>query len=161
MQLSLEQFPAPLRPVLNAFDIDFAPKRPPATSMVAVATCVAIVLSLVADWLLAKIGVAVYPDQRHYQHFQFGDYAKLTVIGILGAGVAWPIVARISSKAKRLYLKLEVIVVLVTFLPDVAIWWLGQPATAVFVLVWMHLAIAFITYPVMVMLAPVRSARRS
>jgi len=69
-------------------------------------------------------------------------------------------VARISSKAKRLYFKLEVSVVLVTFLPDVAIWLLGQPATAVFVLVWMHLAIAVITYPVIVILAPVRSLRQ-
>lgn len=157
MQFSLEQFPEVLHPLLRAFDIDFAPKRPPATSMVAVATLVAIVLSLAADWGLAKIGIAVYPDQRNYQHFQFGEYAKLTIIGILGAGVAWPIVARISSKAKRLYFKLEVIVVLVTFLPDIAIWWLGQPATAVFVLVWMHVAIAVITYPVIVILAPVRS----
>jgi hypothetical protein len=160
MQLSLEQFPESLRPLLKAFDIDFAPQRSPSLPQVGVATLVAIVLSLVADWALAKLGIALYPDQRNYQHFQFAEYAKLTIIGILGAGVAWPIVTRISSKAKRLYFKLEIIVVLVTFLPDVAIWWLGQPATAVFVLVWMHLAIAVITYPTMVLLAPVRSLRR-
>lgn len=160
MQLSLEHFPEFLHPVLKSFDVDFAPQRPPSTLQVAVATVVAIVLSLIADWGLARLGMAVYPDQRNYQHFQFGEYAKLTIIGILGAGVAWPIVARISSKAKRLYFKLEVIVVIVTFLPDVAIWLLGQPANAVFVLVWMHLAIAVITYPVIVILAPVRAQRR-
>jgi len=50
-------------------------------------------------------------------------------------------------------------VTMVLLLPDVAIWYLGQPATAVFVLVWMHLAIALVTFLALVTLAPVRSRR--
>ena len=42
-----------------------------------------LVLCLLADWLLARAGVAVFPATKGYAHFQFGDYAKLTIIGVL------------------------------------------------------------------------------
>jgi len=53
------------------------------------------------------------------------------------------------------------VVTLVLLLPDLAIWAMGQPGAAVFVLVWMHLAIAIVTYLSLVILAPVRGARNS
>ena len=55
---------------------------------------------------------------------------------------------------------MAVVVTIVLLLPDAAIWYLGQPAAGVFVLVWMHLAIAVVTYLSLVLLAPVRSRRR-
>jgi hypothetical protein len=45
-------------------------------------------------------------------------------------------------------------------LPDLYIWMRGQPGRAVLVLVAMHLAIALITYNVLVRLAPVRAGDR-
>ena len=38
-----------------------------------VATVVAVAGSLVADWLLAKLAVAVFPSTSGYPHFQFSD----------------------------------------------------------------------------------------
>jgi hypothetical protein len=49
-----------------------------------------------------------------------------------------------------------VLVTAVLLLPDLYIWMLGQPGRAVLVLVTMHLAIALITYNVMVRVAPPR-----
>ena len=49
---------------------------------------------------------------------------------------------------------------LVLFLPDFYIWWQGQSAQAVAVLMAMHVAIALITYNLLVHLAPVRGAGR-
>jgi hypothetical protein len=158
VNFSLDQFPPFLRPVLRFFDIDFAPKRPPAARSIVLATVVALVGSLVADWLLVKVGIALYPAQKNYQHFQFHDYAKLTIVGVLIACAGWPVVARLSSRAEKLYLWLAVAVTLVLLLPDVAIWYLGQPADAVFVLVWLHLAIAVVTYLAVVLIAPTRPA---
>ena len=159
MKLSIDAFPPILQPLLRYLRIDFTPRRSPSMAQVGIATVVAVVGSLLADFILVKIGVALYPSQAHYQHFQFADYSKLTIIGVLFACAGWPIVTRISSQATWLFLRLAVAVTMVLLLPDVAIWYLGQPATAVFVLVWMHLAIAVVTFLALVTLAPVRSRR--
>jgi len=160
--MTLDMFPAFLRPWLRRFHVDFNPKTPPPTLAVVVASVVAIVGSLAADAVLVRIGVSFYPKTKGYSHFQFSDYSKLTIIGVLIACVGWPIVARISSQPKWLFLRAAVIVTLVLFLPDVAIWYLGQSAQAVFVLVWMHIAIAVVTYLSLILLAPVhgRHVRR-
>ena len=51
-------------------------------------------------------------------------------------------------------------VTLVLFLPDLYIWHQGQSAKAVLVLMSMHVAIALVTYNLLVHLAPVRPLRR-
>lgn len=160
--LSSEMFPAFLRPWLRRFRVDFNPKAPPPMSLVVVATIVAIVGSLAADAILVKLGEAIFPSTRGYSHFQFSDYSKLTVIGVLIACVGWPFVTRISSQPKWLFFRAAIVVTLVLFIPDLAIWYLGQSATAVFVLVWMHIAIAVVTYLSLILLAPVhgRHVRR-
>jgi hypothetical protein len=122
---------------------------------VAVASVVAIVGSLAADAVLVKAGVSIFPKTRGYSHFQFSDYSKLTIIGVLIACVGWPIVARISSQPKWLFLRSAIAVTMVLFLPDAAIWYFGQSAAAVFVLIWMHVAIAVVTYLSLILLAPV------
>ena len=53
-----------------------------------------------------------------------------------------------------LFFRLAILVTLALWLPDVYILYLGQPADAVAVLVVMHLAIALITYNLLVRLAP-------
>ena len=57
-----------------------------------------------------------------------------------------------------LFFRLAILVTLALWLPDAYIWYLGQPASAVAVLVVMHLAIALFTYNLLVRLAPVRLA---
>ena len=147
-----------LQPWMRRFHIDFAPQTPPTLMSLVLATLVAIVSSLAADAILVEVGVAVFPSTRGYSHFQFGDYSKLTVIGVLIACAAWPIVARVSSQPKWLFLRAALAVTIVLFAPDLLIWLLGQSATAVLVLVWMHIAIAIVTYLSLIMLAPVRRA---
>jgi hypothetical protein len=94
-------------------------------------------------------------------HFQFHDYARLTVIGIVIACAAWPVVARVTSMPRWLFFRLAVVVTAVLLLPDLYILHQGQPARAVFFLVLMHLAIGVITYNLLVRLAPVRSATQA
>jgi hypothetical protein len=52
------------------------------------ATAVAIAGSLAADALLVAIGRAVFPRTKDYEHYAFGDYAKLTIIGVAIACLA-------------------------------------------------------------------------
>lgn len=139
--------------------LDFAPRhRQPQFSRVLLATLAAIVGSLAADALLVVIGQAVFPSTRGYPHFQFSDYSKLTVIGVIIACIAWPITARITSAPRWMFFRMAVLVTLVLWLPDLYILHGGAPAKAVAVLMVMHLAIALVTYNLLVHLAPVGPA---
>jgi hypothetical protein len=151
------QLPGPIDRVLRLFRVDFAPAhRQPSAGRVVFAMVVSVAGSLAADALLVVIGEAVYPSTKGYQHFQFADYSKLTVIGVIIACAAWPVVTRISSSPRWLFLRMAVAVTLVLWLPDVYILVGGQPAEAVAVLFVMHLAIAVVTYTALVLIARVR-----
>ena len=121
---------------------------------------VIVIGSLAADALPVVIGTAVFPATKGYVHFRFSDYAKLTIIGVLIACVAWPIVTRISSSPRWLFFRLAILVTLVLWLPDAYILYQGQPADAVAILFLMHLAIAVVTYNLLVRLAPTGPAPR-
>jgi hypothetical protein len=69
------------------------------------------------------------------------------------ACLAWPVVTRISSAPRWLFLRMAIAVTLVLWLPDVYILVGGQPAKAVAVLFVMHLAIAVVTYNALVHIA--------
>jgi uncharacterized membrane protein YjjP (DUF1212 family) len=140
---------------LTKFDI--APRhRPPRLIVVAGVTVLAVALCLLADSWLALLGTHLFPSTRGYVHFQFSDYARLTVIGVVGACAAWPVVARLTSQPRWVFFRCAIAVTAVCLLPDLYIWLLGQPGRAVAVLVAMHLAIGLITYNLLVRLAPVR-----
>jgi hypothetical protein len=122
---------------------------------VAIATAASLAGSLAADTILVAIGEAVFPSTKGYGHFQFSDYAKLTVIGVLIACVAWPVVTRISSSPRWLFFRMAILVTLVLWLPDLYILHGGAPPRAVAVLMVMHLAIALVTYNCLVHIAGV------
>jgi Family of unknown function (DUF6069) len=155
------QLPQPIDRVLRLFRVDFAPAhRQPSAVSVLVATVASVAGSLAADALLVVIGQAVFPSTKGYVHFQFADYTKLTVIGVVIACVAWPVVTRISSGPRWLFLRMAVAVTLVLWLPDVYLLVLGQQPKAVAVLFVMHLAIAVVTYNCLVHLARTKALSR-
>lgn len=146
---------------LDLVKIDFSPThRQPSAVRVVIASVVALIASLAVDAALVAIGEAVFPSTKGYTHFRFSDYSKLTVIGVIIACLAWPIVTRISSAPRWLFFRMAIAVTIVLLLPDVYILHQGQPGRAVAVLMCMHLAIALVTYNALVRLAPVRSESR-
>jgi len=139
--------------------VDFAPKhRQPEWWRLAVATVLSIVLSLAACAALVVTGEHLWPATKGFVHFQFADYAKLTIVGVLIACAGWPIVTRISSAPRWLFFRLAILVTLVLWLPDVWIRLRGESAQGVAVLAVMHLAIAVVTYNCLVHVASVRPA---
>ena len=159
------ELPSWLDRMLRLVRVDFDPKTParrqPSALRVLIALVISVVGSLAADAILVVAGEAVFPSTKGYVHFQFHDYAKLTIIGVVIACLAWPIVTRISSAPRWLFFRLAILVTLVLWLPDLYILDLGQPGRAVAVLMLMHLAIAVVTYNCLVHLAPVKAAERS
>ncbi len=158
--------PADLPPLLDRAlrlaRVDFAPRhRQPTGMQVIAALIVSVAGSLAADALLVAIGTAVFPSTKGYGHFQFSDYAKLTIIGVVIACAAWPVVTRITSAPRWLFFRMAIAVTLVLWLPDLYILYRGAPGRAVAVLVVMHLAIALVTYNCLVHIARVKPAAGS
>jgi len=152
----LTQLPPSLERPLSLARVDFAPAhRQPSAVRVIAATVASLVGSLAADAILVVIGTAIFPATTHYVHFRFSDYAKLTIIGVLIACVAWPVVTRISSSPRWLFFRLAIAVTLFLLLPDLYLLYRGQPARAVAILMVMHLAIALVTYNCLVHIAKV------
>ncbi len=137
--------------------VDWAPShRQPTPMRLALATLIAMLGSLAADAILVAIGTRIFPGTAGYEHFRFDDYAKLTIIGVLGGAAGWPVLTRISSAPRALYGCLMVLASTALFLPDGWLLVRGQPTDAVAVLMAMHVAIAVILYCGMVFVAPVR-----
>ena len=150
-----------LRQAAALVHVDFAPQhRQPSAGRVLLATVASIAGALLADALLVAIGEAVFPGTKGFPHFQFSDYGKLTVAGVIIACAAWPIVTRISSTPRWLFFRLAILVTLVLLLPDLYILYRGESAQGVAVLMCMHLAIALVTYNLLVRVAPVRQQDR-
>ena len=153
------ELPPVLARALDLVHVDLAPThRQPTAGRMAIATAVSVAGSLGADALLVVIGERLFPSTSGYAHFQFSDYSKLTIIGVLIACAAWPIVTRISSAPRWLFFRMAIAVTLVLLLPDLWILHQGQPVQAVAVLMVMHLAIAVVTYNALVHIARVQPA---
>ncbi len=147
--------PTELARILGLFHIDFPyAHKQPAQLRAVLASIVALVGSLGADAILVAIGKALFPITKHYAHFRPLDYGRLTIIGVVIACVAWPIVTWVSSTPRWLFFRSAIAVTLVLLLPDLYLLYRNQPAKAVFVLMVMHLAIGFITYNSLVRIAP-------
>jgi Family of unknown function (DUF6069) len=149
-----------LKQLMSLARLDFAPAhRQPSALRVLLASVASIVGSLLADAAVVAVGVALMPGTKGYVHFRFSDYGKLTVIGVVIACIAWPIVTRVCAAPRWLFFRLAVLVTLVLLLPDFYILYTGQPGDAVGVLMVMHLAIGVVTYNLLVRIAPVRDVR--
>ena len=152
-----DRLPAWLVSLLEFFHVDFAPEhRQPSAVAVLAASAFAIAGSLAADAILVALGTHIFPSTKGYVHFRPGDYGKLTVIGVIIACAAWPIVTRISSTPRWLFFRQAIAVTLVLWLPDLYILYKGAPSRAVAVLMVMHLAIALVSYNCLVHVAKVR-----
>jgi hypothetical protein len=145
---------------MSALRLDLSPEHPvPSVIRLLVATVLSVGLSLLADAALVAIGTRLFPATKGYGHFEFHDYAKLTIIGVIIACAAWPAVTRVSSAPRWLFFRLAIAVTVVLLLPDVYILHQGQPAKAVAILMLMHLAIGVITYNALVRVAPPKRRR--
>jgi hypothetical protein len=118
------------------------------------ATVLALVASLAADAGIVLVVTRAFPTTRGYGHFRFSDYATLTAVGVVVAAASWPVVVRISSAPRWLYVRLAVGVTAVSLLPDVWLLVRSQPPRAVVALMVMHVAVAVLTYHIVVRVAP-------
>jgi hypothetical protein len=134
---------------------------PPTLRRLAAAGLAAAVVSLAADLVLVAVGRAVFTVPASFGKFAFGTYASLTVLGVTGATAAWWAMTRLSSRPQRLLTWLAVLVTALLLIPDfLLLGTQGNPTGPVVILMLMHLAIAAITYLMLIKVAPVRGGPR-
>jgi hypothetical protein len=146
--------------VLGRMRVDFAPVAEPVWGRFAVAVAVAAGCSLGADAALVHACVALFPSTRGFSHFRFSDYATLTCIGVILASAGWPLVIRVSSSPRWLFLRAAIVVTILAWGPDIWLLAKGETPRGVVVLAVMHLAVALITYNALVRIAPERERHK-
>ena len=152
--------PAEIERWLTLVKVDFPSERhQPSPVRLLLATVVSVAASLAADAVLIAVGTAIFTSTKHYVHFRPSDYGKLTIIGVIIACAAWPVVTWISSAPRWLFFRLAILVTLVLLLPDLYLLYKNQPVEAVSILMSMHLAIGIVTYNALVRIAPARRGR--
>jgi len=149
--------PAPslIERTLARWRIDLKPtSEQPSEGRFLVVAVLAILGSLAANAVMVALAGHLDPSIKNYQHFRFGDYGTPTVIGVFCACVAWSVVRHISSSPRWVFLRLAVVVTVVLWIPDLYLLTKHEPASAVTVLMIMHLAVALVTYNLLVRGAP-------
>jgi hypothetical protein len=126
----------------------------PSRPRLVLAAVTALVVGVAACAVVAAIARALWPSLAGYAHLRLSDYGPLAAAGVLGAAACWPVVVARSATPRKTYLRLAIVVSVVLLGPDLYLLAVGSPLRAVAALVVMHLALAALTYPIMVGLAP-------
>jgi hypothetical protein len=152
--------PSIVERTLASWHVDMKPsgQRPSVVRFLTV-SLLAVVGSVGANALLVALVRYINPALTKYAHFQLSDYGTLTVIGVLAACAAWDVVLRISSSPRWLLFRLAVVVTLVLWIPDVYLFTKHEPGPGVVTLMIMHLAVAVVTYNLLVRFAAPSSER--
>ncbi|WP_405061680.1 DUF6069 family protein [Kribbella sp. NBC_01505] len=133
--------------------------RSPHPGRLAGAAVLAIVVASLGNTLLALIGKAAFSVPDDFKGFQPVAYVSLTFFGIVGASVAWSVIAAKAAKPVDLLRRLAVIVVPVSMLADIALLVTGQSPAGVAVLIVMHVVVGLAAYFSLTRIAPARPAR--
>jgi Family of unknown function (DUF6069) len=109
----------------------------------------AIVAAVVANQIIRILAVSLFNISPEFPPLQPGPPLMFTVMGVLGAVIVFAIVGRLSRRPIRLFRTIALIVLVLTFLPDIGLLMTGaMPGTtpvAVGTLATMHVVAWAIT----------------
>ena len=122
----------------------------------AIALALAVPLNLAIE-AFARQAFAVSPEFEPFQ----GTVAPYTAGGVVLAGVAFAVLQRFFREAARVYVRLAILVLVFSWIPDVALLFISEPGAtvpAVASLMFMHTVAAAIVVTLLVRIAaPARS----
>jgi hypothetical protein len=128
----------------------------PSAPRVAVITVLAALASIAVNAGLVWLATSFDTPLQHYSHFRLSDYGTLTAVGVVGAGAAWYVVTRTFTPPRRTFFRVAVVVMVALWVPDGWLFIKHEPTRGVVFLMIMHLAVALITYNLLVFAAPAR-----
>jgi hypothetical protein len=105
----------------------------------------AIVLALIANFILWRLALAVLDIPAEFMPLNSPSPVFLTFAGMLGAVIAFAVVGRLSKRPVRTFNLVALVVLILSFLPDVGLLAVGAPGATlpgVLVLMLMHVVAA-------------------
>ena len=106
---------------------------------------IAVVLSVVANLVLLQ-AVLVPELVQQFEPLNIGPVALFSALGAVGATVAYAVIDRLSETPDRTFTAVAVVVLVLSFVPDIALLQADPAATvpAVVVLMVMHVVVAVV-----------------
>ena len=126
---------------------------------IVLATAIALIIAVPLDLAIeafARQAFAVSPDFPPFQ----GSVAPYTAGGVVLAGVAFGVLRRFVRGAARVYVRLAIVALVLSWIPDVALLFINEPGAtvpAVASLMVMHAVAAAIVVTLLVRIAGARS----
>ena len=126
---------------------------------IVVAAAIALVIAVPLDLAIeafARLAFSVSPDFPPFQ----GSVAPYTAGGVVLAGVAFGVLRRFVRGAARVYVRLAIVALVLSWIPDVALLFINEPGAtvpAVASLMVMHAVAAAIVVTSLVRIAGARS----
>ena len=127
---------------------------------IVLATAIALVVALPLDLAIEAFARQAFAVSLQFEPFQ-GTVAPYTAGGLILAGVTFAVVQRFFRDANRVYVRLAIVALVLSWIPDVALLVINEPGAtvpAVISLMVMHAAAGAIVVMLLVKIAaPARS----
>jgi hypothetical protein len=81
---------------------------------------VAVVLAVVGNVIVGTLAQALFEIPPQFAPFELPRYVLFTVIGVIGATVVFAVLARMSQRPIPIFQRVAVVVLLLSFIPDLA-----------------------------------------
>jgi hypothetical protein len=81
----------------------------------------AIVASVIANQIVHFLALSLFNISPDFPPLQFGPPIMFTIIGVLGAVIVYAIVGRLSHRPIRLFRVIALIVLVLSFIPDIGL----------------------------------------
>ncbi|SEQ77114.1 hypothetical protein SAMN05216188_10544 [Lentzea xinjiangensis] len=121
---------------------------------VAAAVVVASIGNAIVSWVARELGA----DPAAVEGLQPKAYVVLTALGVVVAAVAWAVIRRRAEDPARTLGRLVPVVVVLSFLADVPLFFLpGASVVGVVALMVMHVVVAAVAVPIFHRVLPVRT----
>jgi hypothetical protein len=126
---------------------------------IVLATAIALIIAVPLDLAIEAFARQVFAVSPDFPPFQ-GPVAPYTAGGVVLAGVAYAVLQRFVRDPARVYIRVAVVVLALSWIPDVALLFINEPGAtlpAVASLMVMHLVTAAIVVTSLVRIAGARS----
>ena len=126
---------------------------------IVLATAIALVVAIPLDLAIEAVARQVFAVSPDFPPFQ-GSVAPYTAGGVILAAVVYAVLRRLVRDANRVYVRLAIVTLVLSWIPDVALLFINEPGAsvpAVASLMVMHAVAAAIVVASLVRIAGVRS----
>jgi hypothetical protein len=122
---------------------------------IVLATAIALVIAVSTDLAIEAFARQAFAVSPQFEPFQ-GTVAPYTAGGLVLAGIAYALVSRLVRDAARVYIRLAIVALVLSWIPDVALLFINEPGAtvpAVASLMVMHAVAAAIVVTLLVKIA--------